>query len=218
MLNVYCISGMGVDGRLFRNLRLESCSIHHISWLTPHKNESLPDYAMRLADHIDTTKPFALVGVSFGGMCCVEIAKRLNPVKTFVISSCKKNTELPFRITFWKYLPVYKYIKDAWFVSSAMLVKKQFGVTTKEQKEKFIEMLKAAPPDYFSGAVHCIINWKNDVVPESVIQIHGTNDQVLPHSKIDCKYKIKGGTHFMIVNRAAEINEIINKELEGLIG
>jgi hypothetical protein len=54
------------------------------------------------------------------------------------------------------------------------------------------------------------------VVPQNVIQIHGTGDDVLPHKKIDCKYKIKGGTHFMIINKADEINRIVNKELEGL--
>jgi hypothetical protein len=216
MLNVYCISGMGVDGRLFKNLRLEHCDIHYIKWETPHKNESLPDYAFRLSTQIDTSKPFALIGVSFGGMCCVEIAKRLSPVKTFVISSCKRNSELPPKITLWKYFAIYKILKDALYIRGAMLVKNQFGVTGEDQKLKFLEMLKTAPKNYFSGAVHCIITWKNEIVPESVVQIHGTADQVLPHKRIQCDYKIEGGNHFMIVTRAKEINEIINKELKGL--
>jgi pimeloyl-ACP methyl ester carboxylesterase len=216
MLNVYCISGMGVDGRLFKNLKLKNCRIHHVNWNTPLKNESLPDYAMRLAEQIDTSQPFALIGVSFGGMCCVEIAKRLKPVKTFVISSCKVSKELPLKITFWKNLAFYKFLKDSRYIFGAMLVKKQFGVNGKEQAQKFLEMLRSAPKNYFRGAVQCIMTWKNDVVPESVVQIHGTDDQVLPHKRIKCDYKIKGGNHFMIVNKADEINEIINKELEGL--
>lgn len=214
MLNVYCISGMGVDGRLFRNLNLENCNIIHIKWQTPQRNESLPDYAMRLSAQIDTSRPFALVGVSFGGMCCVEIAKRLDPVKTFVISSCKISKELPFKIAFWKYLPIHKFVSDSLYIRGAMLVKRQFGVTNKEQKEKFLDMLRVAPENYFRGAVHCVLTWKNEIVPESVVQIHGTADQVLPHKKINCRYKIKGGNHFMIISKAKEINEIINKELE----
>lgn len=213
MLNVYCIPGMGVDARLFKNLKLENCHIHHIKWLTPQKDELLPDYAMRLSAQIDTSKPFALVGVSFGGMCSVEIAKKLNPQKTFVISSCKKSDELPWKITLWKNLALYKYLSDSRYITGAMLVRKQFGVTSPEQKEKFLEMLRSAPHQYFSGAVHCIMTWKNNIVPDNVIQIHGTKDDVLPHRKIECQYKIEGGTHFMIVNRAREINEIINKEL-----
>ncbi|MCE3280052.1 MAG: hypothetical protein K0S44_2243 [Bacteroidetes bacterium] len=216
MLNVYCISGMGVDARMFKNIKLHDCNILHIKWNTPLKDESLPDYAMRLAVQIDTSKPFALIGVSFGGMCCVEITKKLNPVKTFVVSSCTVSSQLPLKITLWRYLSVYRYLKDKRYIMGAMLVSKQFGVTTKEQKKKFLDMLRSAPPNYFSGAVHCIMTWRNDIVPPQVVQIHGTKDQILPHKKIDCEYKIKGGSHFMIVTRAKEINEIINKELEGL--
>jgi hypothetical protein len=214
MLDVYCIPGMGVDGRLFKNLKLDDCNIHHIKWLTPEKNESLTDYAMRLSVQIDTSRPFALVGVSFGGMCSVEISKKLNPVKTFVISSCKKSKELPFKLTLWKYLSIYKFLSDTLYINGAMLVRRQFGVTNKEQKEKFLEMLKAAPHNYFRGAVHCIMNWNNEIVPDSVVQIHGTADEVLPHRKIEGSYKIEGGTHFMIVTKAREINEIINRELK----
>jgi hypothetical protein len=218
MLNVYCISGMGVDDRLFKNIKLNNCNIRHVKWVTPFKNESLPEYALRLSSQIDTSQPFALIGVSFGGMCSVEIAKKLNPVKTFVVSSCKKSSELPLKISFWKYLALYKLLSDARYIQGAALVGRQFGVENKEQKERFLEMLKSAPPNYFSAAVHCIIHWKNEIVPGSVVQIHGTADEVLPHRKINCQYKIEGGTHFMIVNRAKEINEIINKELEGLTG
>jgi hypothetical protein len=207
---------MGVDGRLFKNLKLKDCNIIHVKWLSPLKNESLPGYAMRLSAQIDTDKPFVLIGVSFGGMCCVEIAKRLKPLKTFVISSCKISKELPWKITLWKNLAVYRYLSDARYITGAMLVRKQFGVQGKEQKQKFLEMLKAAPDNYFSGAVHCIMSWKNETVPESVVHLHGTADQILPHKKIECDYKIEGGDHFMIVNKAKEINEIINTELNNL--
>lgn len=217
MLNVYCIPGMGVDGRLFKNLKLNGCSVHHIKWLTPLKNELMASYAMRLSEQIDTSKPFVLIGVSFGGMCSVEISKKLNPLKAFVISSCKQSDELPLKITFWRNLRLYKRISDKRYIKGAYLVRKQFGVGSQEQTEKFIEMLKCAPPNYFSGAVSCIMNWKNEEVPASIVHIHGTADRVLPIRKIKSHYVIEGGNHFMIVNKAKEINEIINKELKGFI-
>ena len=121
MLNVYCIPGMGVDGRLFKNIKLNDCTIHHIKWETPHKSELMSEYAMRLAKQIDTSQPFALIGVSFGGMNCVEIAKQLNPVKTFVISSCKRSDELPLKITFWKRFSLYRKLSDQRYIKGAML-------------------------------------------------------------------------------------------------
>ena len=217
MLNVYCIPGMGVDGRLFKNLELAHCNIHHIKWLTPLHNESMAGYAMRLSEQIDTSKPFALAGVSFGGMNCVEIAKHLKPVRTFVISSCKRNSELPLKITFWRKFSLYKRLSDQHYIDGAMLLRGRFGVKGEEQSARFLEMLKTAPHNYFSGAVHCIMSWKNDEVPAGVVQIHGTADHVLPIRRIRAHHVIKGGTHFMIVNRAKEISAIMDKELESFI-
>ena len=218
MLTIYCIPGMGVDERLFKNIKLNNCEIRHIKWLTPDKNESLASYAIRLSEQIDTTRSFALLGVSFGGMCAVEIAKQLNPVKTFVISSCKTSDQLPLKLTVWKSFSLYKNMSDKLYIKCALLVKKAFGVSSGEQAQRFKEMLNAAPKNYFSGAVYCIMNWKNEIVPSSVVQIHGTADHVLPIRKIkNAKYIIERGTHFMIVNRAPEINTIIDKELESYL-
>jgi pimeloyl-ACP methyl ester carboxylesterase len=205
---------MGVDARLFKNIKPEGCRIHHIKWLTPLPDESLSSYASRLSEQIDTSQPFALIGVSFGGMNCVEIAKKLNPVKTFIISSCKQSSELPLKITFWRGFSLYRKLSDELYVKGAMIVKKQFGVQSKEQQSKFLEMLKSAPEHYFSGAVHCIMTWRNTIVPPSLIHIHGTKDRVLPLRKIIPHYKIKGGTHFMVVDKAEEINRIIQEELK----
>ncbi|MCW3085543.1 MAG: hypothetical protein JWP12_2909 [Bacteroidetes bacterium] len=215
MLTVYCIPGMGVDARLFKNIKLNKAEIRHIKWLTPDKNESLASYAIRLSKQIDTSQSYALMGVSFGGMCAVEIAKHLHPVKTFVISSCKTSDQLPLKLTFWRSFSLYKNLSDSLYIKGALLVKKAFGVSSGEQAERFKEMLNAAPKNYFSGAVHCIMNWKNEIVPSSVIQIHGTSDHVLPVRKIkNANYIIERGTHFMIVNRAPELNAIMDKELE----
>ncbi len=218
MLNVYCIPGMGVNARLFKNLKLDNCAIHHIKWKTIYKNESLADYAMRLSKNIDTTQPFVLLGVSFGGMCCVEIAKHLNPIKTFIISSAKTKKEIPFKMKIWKYLPLHKIISDNIFKKCAMLLKKEFGLFTNEQKTKFIEMLDTAPKNYFSGAINCILNWKNGTFPNNLIHIHGTSDKILPYKKsINYHYIINSGTHFMIIDKGEEISKILNTELQAVV-
>lgn len=205
---------MGVNERLFRNLKLNNCIIHHIKWETPFKNESLPDYAIRLSKQIDTDQPFVLIGVSFGGMCSVEISKQQNPVKTFIISSSKFSDELPMKIAFWRTFPFYRFFSDGFYKNAVMLAKKQFGVITEEQKISFRKMLDEAPENYFNGAVDCIVKWRNETRPKNLIHIHGTSDRVLPYRKVAaCDYTIKDGTHFMIINKGEEISKIINEEL-----
>ena len=213
MIPVYCIPGMGVDRRLFKNIKLQQGELRFIEWLEPQRDESLASYAQRLSAQIDRSGPFALLGVSFGGMCAVEIAKQSDPLKTFVVSSCKTSAQLPLKITFWRHFRMYRKLSDKRYINAALLLRRQFGVSGTEQTQRFSEMLHAAPDNYFSGAVHCIVNWENEIVPPSVVQIHGTSDRVLPYLKAGYDYTIAKGTHFMIVNRAKEISAILDREL-----
>jgi hypothetical protein len=205
---------MGVDHRLFGNLILPDCKLHFIAWKTPLKGETLPDYAMRLAESIDTTAPFILLGVSFGGMCCTEIAKRLKPQKTFIISSCKRNDELPSMIRLWRYVPIHRLMNNRILSSGAMMLKRRFGVKTKEMGKLFNDMLQTAPENYYTGAIDCIVGWRNREVPGNLVHIHGNADRLIPLRHIKCDHIIDGGSHFMVMDRAGEISSIINAELK----
>jgi surfactin synthase thioesterase subunit len=95
-MKTYFISGIGADYRLFTHIRLpegfETCYIH---WIPPGKDESLPTYARRLAEQIDTSEPFVLIGFSLGGIMAVEIAKVYPPICTIIISSVPVSANLP---------------------------------------------------------------------------------------------------------------------------
>ncbi|WP_443946477.1 alpha/beta fold hydrolase [Pedobacter sp. AW1-32] len=96
LMNVYFISGLGADRRIFSNINLRpDLKIIHVNWIAFGKKESLEKYAARLSLQIDTSISFALVGVSFGGIIAVELAKLLKPSATVIISSSVKRTELP---------------------------------------------------------------------------------------------------------------------------
>jgi hypothetical protein len=219
MLTVYCIPGLGINEEIFRNLNLQNCDIRYVKWISPLKNEKLPQYALRLAEQIDTTQPFALIGMSFGGMCAVEIAKKFKPVKTILVSSNKISSEIPMNMRIWAQFPFYRHFTDSFYKSAAINIKSLFGVKSKEQGERFERMLNSAPENYFAGAIHCLLTWENTEIPENLVQIHGTSDLVLPYQKVSkCDYTITDGTHFMIVNRSEEINQIINEELKLSIG
>ena len=53
-MKVYFISGLAADKRIFKNLRLpEGFEPVYLDWISPLKDESLRDYALRLAKKID---------------------------------------------------------------------------------------------------------------------------------------------------------------------
>ncbi|HNC31654.1 MAG TPA: alpha/beta hydrolase, partial [Cyclobacteriaceae bacterium] len=88
MKEVYLIPGLGADRRVFQYLNLAEHSISHISWIEPLPNESIEQYAGRLTEQIKSPDPI-LVGVSFGGMIAVEIAKQIKTNKIILISSAR---------------------------------------------------------------------------------------------------------------------------------
>ena len=63
-------------------------------------------------------------------------------------------------------------------------------------------------------AVGELITWKNKDEIKNCIQINGTKDKLIPAGKDENVKLIEGGQHFMIVDKAKEISEIINEEIK----
>lgn len=96
MSTIYLISGLGADWRMFRFLKLpEHLQRRHVEWMAPQCiNEPLPDYVQRLRQKISEPHPI-LIGLSYGGLAAIELAKILQPSKTIIISSLATSLDLP---------------------------------------------------------------------------------------------------------------------------
>lgn len=212
-MRIYFISGLGVDHRLFMNLELPGYEVHYVNWIVPGRNESVKDFSLRLAEQIDTSQPFVLCGVSFGGMCATEIAKVLRPHKLILISSAKKGSELPLMVRMFRYFPLQKVISsDRFYIRLALLLWRLFGFKGSEQYKLFRDMMQSMPPGYFAAACDCVVNWKNREHVHA-LHIHGNYDLVLPSWNIKNAVRIKSGSHVMVLNNAKEISSIIMNEL-----
>ena len=71
--------------------------------------ETLAQYAQRIVQRITAPRPM-LVGLSFGGMVAVEIAKILPVEKVILISSAKTRDELPPSYRFLGKLHLHKFL------------------------------------------------------------------------------------------------------------
>ena len=85
---VYFMPGLAASSSIFERIKLDEdiFEMHLLEWEIPHPKEALSDYALRISKKIKHENP-VLVGVSFGGMIAVEIAKVLKPATTIIISS-----------------------------------------------------------------------------------------------------------------------------------
>lgn len=210
-LVVYAIPGLGVDERLFSRLQLQRAELRVLQWPEPQAGQSLPEYARLFIPQIDTTTPFALLGVSFGGMCVTELAEELQPVKTILISSAKTSGELPLLIRLARIIPLQRLFSASQFVNLAVLFRRRFGVRAGEETQLFRAMLEKRSRAFFSHTIHAIATWKRTTAPENLVHFHGDKDRLLPFSKIKNPICIRGGNHFMVMHKAQEISEAIDR-------
>lgn len=210
---VYLLPGQGADWALFTKLELSECDTVILKYPVPFKRETLPQYAKRLLLQIDTTQPFYLVGVSFGGMNAIEIAKLTHPKKIILISSAKNRKELPFRYTFQRIFPMYTFFSGRFYKKMAQRARPLFEPDCKPYDSLFRAMIHRKDPSFMKRSIKMICRWKNKEIPVSLVHIHGTNDHTLPHRKIVNPISVYDGSHMMVYTRAKEISKLIQAAL-----
>ncbi|HET9058265.1 MAG TPA: hypothetical protein VFN30_15580 [Chitinophagaceae bacterium] len=214
MMPVYCISGLGADERIFSKLRLKNCEIRYIKWVKPNSNnEPIESYALRLSTQIQHKNPI-LVGVSFGGIIAVEIAKIICCKKIFLISTIKSKSELPLWVRLIGLCRVNKIVPFTRRGSILVLLENYFlGPETVEEKRLISEFRKATDKFFLYWAVSSIVNWRNTIIPDNFVHLLGDRDKFFSVKKSNPNYIIHGGTHLMIYNRSQEISNIIQSQL-----
>lgn len=213
-MNVYFLSGLGADKRAFAGIRLPDKFIpHHIDWIRPEKKELLPAYARRLAKVIDSSQPFVLIGLSFGGIVAIEINKFLKAEQIIIISSVSTRSQLPPHhrqaglFQFYRILPY-------WFFKTANPLNYWiFGARTKDEKVLLKQILKDMDTEFLKWAIGRLTTWDNKVKPENLYHIHGTADMLMPILFVKPDLKIKKGGHLMVHNFSHIISAAIEDRL-----
>lgn len=210
---IYCLSGLGADEKIFRNLRLKGYVLKHLPWLRPHKGETIQAYAARMAEGIDEENP-VLIGVSFGGMVSIEIARQRPVRKLILVSSIKSRVELPRWMRIAGLLKLNRFLPVHSTPFTERFDNERLGVSNEEEKELVRGYRRSADRVYQQWAINEIVNWQNEWVPDQLVHIHGEHDKMFPLKKIRADHIIAGATHFMVYNRAADVSDCINKILE----
>jgi pimeloyl-ACP methyl ester carboxylesterase len=206
MKEIYLVSGLGADERVFEYLDLQPYKRTCLQWIRANEDETLEQYAARLCEQIKVENP-VLIGVSFGGMIAVEIGKLIKTEKIILISSVKTKEDIPLHyrvmgaVNFNKLMPMGR-MKDLYGIIAWL-----FGVSSKEERQLLEDILNSTDERFVHWAIDHIINWENKILLPNAVLIHGTSDRLLSGSTPD--YSIKDGGHFMIVNRCEEISAII---------
>lgn len=210
MKHLFLFSGLGADHRVFQFLDLSGFSVSYIKWLEPLARESMQEYAARLTAQINVDKP-VLVGLSFGGMMAMEVAKHIATEKIVLISSAKTQKEIPpyFRIA--GKLKLNKIVALTAAKKPNALAYRMMGAETAAEKSLMKTILTETDPVFFKWAIEKVVTWNNKVLHENVVHIHGKKDLLLPHRFVKADYSIENGTHLMTVQHAKEVSEMLRR-------
>jgi hypothetical protein len=212
-IHVYFMPGMAASSLIFERIKLpaETYEMHLLEWILPKKNESLKEYAKRMAENIKHQNVI-LVGVSFGGILFQEMKPFVNPKMVIIISSVKSNAEFPKRMKIANTTKAYRLIPTKLFQNMELLAKFTFGSSILKQKIKLYEKyLSVRDKNYLDWAIEEIINWDRIEIDNEIIHIHGDADEVFPIKYIRKCIPVKGGTHIMIITKYRWLNENLPK-------
>jgi len=209
---VYFMPGLAASSAIFERISLSEAIFETIllEWEIPLDNETLSQYAKRIASKVTHPNP-VLVGVSFGGILVQEMAQFIDARKVIIISSVKTNLEFPKRMKVAKATKAYKLIPTNLFANIESLSAFSFGSKINQRLKLYEKFLRVRDKRYLDWAVEQVILWERTVADEGVIHIHGDEDDVFPIKNIQNCIVVKGGTHVMILAKYKWLNENLPK-------
>lgn len=213
-MHVYFISGLGADRQAFEKLTLPPAyTIHYLDWIKNKKGESLNAYAKRMAALVDTSQPFAVVGLSMGGMIATAMMPWLPPHLTILISSVACTKEFPPLLKLVRITRIYRLVPAAIFHRPNALTYLLFGAKTKNEKRILDHIITLSDADFVKWSISAILSWKNKERPVGLFHIHGDNDKILPVHCTRPDVVIRNGSHFMVWTKAREVSAVLEKAL-----
>ena len=208
-MTIYGISGLGADERVFQYLEL-SQKIEPIRWIKPKDGETIQSYARRLADQIKDDE-FILIAVSFGGLVAVELNKILKPKLTILISSADTKDDLRTIYRLIGQTNVIKFIPSQLLNPPRTLMYWLFGA---KNKKLLCEILDDTDLGFTKWAIMQLTTWTNTSRTARLIKIHGTKDKLIAYQPDIQTLAIENGEHFMIVDKAKEISQILEEKIK----
>lgn len=207
---------MATDCRVFKGFELEHFDMHCIEWTPYEEAQTLGEYAAMLMKQIDTSQPFALAGVSMGGMLAQEIAKIKTPEFIALISSAESAKELPKFYKLARFLPLHK-LNNTFFLNLYLTTPVAMrGVKASADRKLYLDMIRDTGVDFMNWQIDKIIGWEgsSEGITCPIYRIHGAADTVIPISESHVYDKVATGrTHKMVINHP----EIICRWLDDLV-
>ena len=208
-MKIYAVSGLGANEHVFKKLRFPSgYELIFIPWLIPLDEELIENYALRMAQSIDTSQDFVLLGLSFGGIIAQEVAKIKPPIKLVLFDTVKSNAEKPLWIQANKYIHSYK-IFPYILLNKSPLVKWFSNIMqwTNPRRPNLDQLYSVRDRRYTRWAFEQIVWWdRKEKLDCDIYHFHGNLDFIFPYWNIKNAIIIDGGGHLTVYEKYEQVN------------
>ncbi len=208
-MKLYVISGLGADFKVLERIKFpEDLEVVFIDWIIPEQKETFAHYVARMAENIDDSEPFALLGYSFGGIVVQEIDKLKPAEKIVILGSIKSDKEKSRFIKFGEISKIPQFLPVNLFNSRAIALYSYARKLIDPKNPKIMDFLQVKDAYYLKWGIEKVSDWKFEENPK-VIQVLGSLDIVFPvkYSKPD--YVVEGGTHLFPATKHREVSKIL---------
>lgn len=219
---LYLIPGFLTDKTIYQEFLSDKridCEV--LEFLSPSsENESIEEYAKRMAEGINTQKEIILLGTSFGGILATEMAKFTFPKSIVFVSSVKNRGELNPLMKIDKSTFLLDYIPDKIVrnvIKAGYKVGAKLASNLKEiHNEDLQEMIDNIDGKLEKWIIKKINGWEGENQVSQFLHLHGDKDHVFPIDNIENYELIPSGNHNMILAKSKIIRDRVVKYLSEL--
>lgn len=210
-MKLYIVSGLGADFKVLERICFpKDLEVVFIDWLIPKPNEKLHDYVERMAEKINHSEPFCLLGYSFGGMMVQEIHKKYPAEKVVILGSIKSDKEKSPLIKMGERTKIPRLLPERAFNDKSFVMYSVLRKIFDPKNPAVLQYFRVKNPYYLKWSITKIAEWKFEKLP-NIIQIIGDKDIVFPIKLSQPDYVIKGGTHLFPATKFREVSKILEE-------
>ena len=207
--------GLGIGGGLFERQKSIPARLEFPIMPTARQEESVRDYALRVADDIDPTGPLYLAGVSFGAMVALEAAAKLGAAGVIMIAGCTTPEQISPTIRLLAFLasgipaPLFPVAR---LVAPAFL--RLLGRFDRNERAMLVSVFADANFHLARWGARQIMQWTAPTAIGCPVHwIHGSMDHIVPADRVRPDLLIAGAGHFLNVSHPQAANDFITSRL-----
>jgi len=193
--------------------------MRHLPWLMPEDDEPLAAYADRMRKGI-ADDPI-LLGLSFGGMMSIEIAKYYPAATVILLSSIRNHEQRQGWMTLGEKLHFDRWLSKENNRPNSILRRwtermedYYLGVESDADARLVSDYRNQTDRRYLRWAVARILQWENRWTPPRLYQLHGGQDRIFRLPRRSVTHYVPDGGHLMAFNRPKIVSSLLRPIFE----